>query len=63
MAVKGELPRSAGAKYATREEWRDNSRKKEPKAKHAQLWMGLGMEVKSEATKNSTAQELGTLGP
>ena len=29
MAMKGELPRSVGAQYATGEEWRNNSRKKE----------------------------------
>ena len=27
--MKGELPRSVGAQYATGEEWRNNSRKKE----------------------------------
>ena len=27
--LKNELPRSAGAQYATREEWRNNSRKNE----------------------------------
>ena len=27
--VKDELPRSVGAQYATREEWRNNSRKNE----------------------------------
>ena len=34
--LKGELPRSVGAQYATGEEWRNNSRKKkemEPKQK------------------------------
>ena len=29
MTVKDELPRSVGAQYATGEEWRNNSRKKE----------------------------------
>ena len=29
MAMKGELLRSVGAQYATGEEWRNNSRKKE----------------------------------
>ena len=29
MTLKDELPRSAGAQYATREEWRNNSRKNE----------------------------------
>ena len=27
--LKNELPRSAGAQYATREEWRNSSRKKQ----------------------------------
>ena len=29
MTLKDELPRSVGAQYATREEWRNNSRKNE----------------------------------
>ena len=29
MTLKDELPRSADAQYATREEWRTNSRKNE----------------------------------
>ena len=29
MTLKDELPRSVGAQYATGEEWRNNSRKKE----------------------------------
>ena len=29
MTLKGELPRSVGAQYATGEEWRNNSRKNE----------------------------------
>ena len=29
MTLKDELPRSAGAQYATRDEWRNNSRKNE----------------------------------
>ena len=29
MTLKDELPRSAGAQYATGEEWRNNSRKNE----------------------------------
>ena len=31
--LKDELPRSVGAQYATGEEWRNNSRKNEEKAK------------------------------
>ena len=29
MTLKDELPRSVGAQYATREEWRNNSKKNE----------------------------------
>ena len=29
MTLKDELPRSVGAKYATREEWRNNTRRNE----------------------------------
>ena len=29
MTLKDEFPRSVGAQYATREEWRNNSRKNE----------------------------------
>ena len=29
MTLKDELPRSGGAQYATREEWRNNTRKNE----------------------------------
>ena len=50
MTLKDELPRSIGAQYATREEWRNNSRKNEetePKqtnkqnkqTKNTQMWM------------------------
>ena len=39
--LKGELPRWGGAQYATREEWRNNSRKNEEAEpnENAQLWM------------------------
>ena len=56
--LKDELPRSVGAQYITGEEWRNNSRKYEkiePKQKHAQLWMSLVMEIKSDAVKNNIA--------
>ena len=39
---KEELPRSLGAQYATGDQWRNNSRKKErmePKQNNTQLWM------------------------
>ena len=42
MTLKDELPRLVGAKYATGEEWRNNSRKNqetEPSKNNAQLWM------------------------
>ena len=40
--LKDELPRSVGAQYATGDQWRNNSRKKEetePQQNNAQLWM------------------------
>ena len=40
--LKGELPGSVGAQYATGDQWRDNSRKNEvmePKQNNTQLWM------------------------
>ena len=40
--LKEEFPRSVGAQYATGEEWRNNSRKKEgwnQSKKNTQLWM------------------------
>ena len=40
--LKEELPRLAGAQYATGDQWRNNSRKDEgmePKKKCTQLWM------------------------
>ena len=39
---KDELPRSAGAQYATEDQWRNKSRKNEgmePKQNNIQLWM------------------------
>ena len=60
MTLKDELLRMVGAKYVTREEWRNNSRKNEEtepkqKKKKIQLWMWLVMEVKSNAVKNNIA--------
>ena len=58
MTVKDELPRLAGAQYATGEEWRDSSRKNEeaePKQKQDPAAMCLVVKVKSVAIKNSTA--------
>ena len=40
--LKDELPRSLGAQYATGDQWRNNSRKKEetePKQKNTELWI------------------------
>ena len=58
MILKGELPRSVGAQYATGDEWRNNPRKNEetePKQKKIQLWLWLVMEVKSNAAKSNIA--------
>ena len=57
-ALKDELPRSAGAQYATGDQWRNNSRKNEgmePKQKKTQLWMGLGIEARSDSVKSNIA--------
>ena len=64
--LKGELPRSVGAQYATGNQWRNNSRKNEvaePKQKYAQFWMCLAVKVKSDAVKNNIALEPGMSGP
>ena len=40
--LKDKLPRSVGAQYATRDQWRNNSRKNEgmePKQKQHPVWM------------------------
>ena len=40
--LKDELPRSVGAQYATRDQWRNNSKKNEeiePKQNNTHLWM------------------------
>ena len=53
--LKEKLRRSIAAKYATAEQWRNNSRKHEkmePKKNNAEWWMLLVMEVKSKAVKN-----------
>ena len=57
MTLKDELPRSAGAQYATGDQWRNNSRKNEgmePKKKQ-QLWMGQVIEASFDAVKSNTA--------
>ena len=42
MTMKDDLPRSVGARYATGEEWRNNSRKNE-EAKHSKNNINLCM--------------------
>ena len=56
--LKEELSRSVGAQYATRDQWRNNSRKNEgmePKQKNTQLWMWLVIEARSDAVKSNIA--------
>ena len=58
MTLKDELPRLVGAQYATGHQWRNKSRKNEGmelKQSNTQLWKGLVMEVKSNATKSNIA--------
>ena len=55
MTLKDELPRSVGAQYATREEWRNNSRKnegKEPKQKQLP-----GVDVTGDGSKVQCCKE------
>ena len=54
--LKDELPRSVDAQYATGDQWRNNHRKNEemePKQNNIQLWMGLVMEIMSDAVKSN----------
>ena len=56
--LKDELPSSVGAQYATGDQWRNNSRKKEEmesKQNNTQVWMWLVMEVNSDVVKNNVA--------
>ena len=56
--LKEEHPRSVGAKYATGDQWRNNSRKNEgiePKQKQYSVVDGLGLEVRSNAVRSSIA--------
>ena len=58
ITLKDELPRMVDAKYATREEWKNSSRKNEeaePKQEQDPVVMRLVVKVKSVAIKNSTA--------
>ena len=55
--LKDEIPRSAGAQYATEEGWRNNSRKNEemePKQKQHPV-VDVVMEVKSDGLKSNIA--------
>ena len=56
--LKDELPRLAGAQYATGDQWTNNSRrmKKQSQSKNStQLWMRQVMEVNSDAAKSNIA--------
>ena len=58
MALKDELPRSAGAQYATGEEWENSSRRNkeaEPKWKQHPVVVCLVVKVKYDAIKNNIA--------
>ena len=60
MTLKDELPKLEGAQYATREEWRNNSRKnKETEQKQKQQPV---VDVKSDAVRNNITWEPGMLG-
>ena len=55
--LKEELPRSVGAQYATRDQWRDNSRKNEgmdPKQKQYPV-VDVMMEARSNDVKSNIA--------
>ena len=56
--LKQELPRTLGAQYATGDEWRNNSRKKEemePKQKQHPVVDVIGDGSKVQCLKNNTA--------
>ena len=58
MTLKDELPRSAGAQYATGDQWRNNSRKNEgmeSKQNNTQLWMGLVIEARFNVVRRNIA--------
>ena len=53
--LKDELPMSIGAQYATRDEWRNNSRKNEamePKRKQYPIVNVMVIEARSDAVKS-----------
>ena len=56
--LKGELPRSVGAQYATGDQWRNNSRKyegMEPKQKQYPVVDMTVIEARSDAVKSNIA--------
>ena len=56
--LKDELPRSVGAQYTTRDQWRNNSRKNEgmePKQKQYPAVDALAIEARSNAVKSNIA--------
>ena len=58
MTLKDELPRSVGAQYATKDQWRNNSEKMKGQSqsrKDTQMWMYQVVKVKSDAVKNNIA--------
>ena len=58
MILKGELPRSIGAQFATEKSGEmtpEITKKKYESENNTQLWMWLVMEVKSDAVKSSIA--------
>ena len=64
--LKEELPRSVGAQYATRDQWRNNSRKNErmePKQKQYPVVDVTGDRSKVWCSKRNIAYEPGMLGP
>ena len=64
--LKGELPRSVGAQYATGDQWRKNSRKSEgmePKQKHYPVVDVTGDRSSKDPIKSNTAQEPGMSDP
>ena len=60
MAMKNEISRLVGAQYATREEWRNSSRRNEEmesKWKQGTLCLWQVMEIKSDAVKDNISQQ------
>ena len=66
MTLKDKLPRSVGAQYATREEWRNNSRKNEetePKQKQYPVLDMTGDECKVQCCKEQYCIGTWNAGP